>query len=532
MTPFPGKTMVGFPVTASVVVLSVAKTIIGGSESAASIKASITLLGRLARTSHSTLLQVRSKQKNGASLVVHGETMVMVRKTDAESALSNTKNSTAKVVSMFALTFRHPCSPLVANSCPGQPNSRQAAGGQAKMVGVKSSPLELFAVAPSSHRKLLVGTTPSGHLSKAVNIGRERNCGRNVLMTSAIDGGWSTSLKTSSAARFLFAEVPARSSIHTPSMLHVTLSEHIFSPFGHCGLTITFRITVLLRPPGSMTPKVMLYTPATFGSTEQFWMPLMSNLNFIKLIEHAVINASRFPSSTSTAVAPRSHFSSRRALGPHFAYGCPNSSSTTSLPMRVIVGEVLTTTSTSTSSARMTAILTARLFTPRGHLPMMEHVPSGHRISVPLHGFTTITRRRTTAAALPALSETKYVMTYGSSGRVTAKVDTGLAMAEMSAAGHFNTLEVTLPSKSSTAKTPGSFQLVLMFSVWIITVIPDGVTANWALPRRVIMGGVLSVGGTYFFRTTAGTAAGLTRLTAQVQLTATVPAKAQVLHFP
>jgi hypothetical protein len=58
--------MVGFPVTASAVVLSVAKTIIGGSESATPVKASITLLGRLLRTSHSTLLQVRSSvQKNG-----------------------------------------------------------------------------------------------------------------------------------------------------------------------------------------------------------------------------------------------------------------------------------------------------------------------------------------------------------------------------------------------------------------------------------------------------------------------------------
>ena len=39
--------------------------------------------------------------------VVHGETMVTVRKIDAGTALSNTTNSTTKIVSMFALTFRH-----------------------------------------------------------------------------------------------------------------------------------------------------------------------------------------------------------------------------------------------------------------------------------------------------------------------------------------------------------------------------------------------------------------------------------------
>ena len=53
-----------------------------------------------------------------------------------------------------------------------------------------------------------------------------------------------------------------------------------------------------------MTPKVMVYTPATFGSTPQFWMPLLSNLYFTKSSEHAVIKAARFPSSASTAVAP------------------------------------------------------------------------------------------------------------------------------------------------------------------------------------------------------------------------------------
>jgi hypothetical protein len=52
---------------------------------------------------------------------------------------------------------RYPSSPLVANSCPGQLNSRQEAGGQAKTAEVKLSPLELFARAPSSHRKLSIG---------------------------------------------------------------------------------------------------------------------------------------------------------------------------------------------------------------------------------------------------------------------------------------------------------------------------------------------------------------------------------------
>eukprot|EP00976_Prorocentrum_cordatum_P089667 1187812-Prorocentrum_minimum.AAC.6 len=131
-----------------------------------------------------------------------------------------------------------------------------------------------------------------------------------------------------------------------------------------------------------------------------------------------------------------------------------------------------------------------------GHSPPEVQEPSGQGSSsdtlgsVDAHGFTTTTRRRTTSAAFPALSDTPYVTMYGVSAGVAAAV---LTVATPNA----ETLSVRSPSTSSHAETPACTQVPCICTVSIMIITPVGVTASWPLPFRVMTGGAVSTGGTY-----------------------------------
>jgi hypothetical protein len=90
-------------------------------------------------------------------------------------------------------------------------------------------------------------------------------------------------------------------------------------------------------------------------------------------------------------------------------------------PLRVVYG------------VNITALASWEKPVPRGHLIIIRAIivresyssvgtSSDTLGSVDAHGFTTTTRRRSTSAAFPALSDTTYEITYGASDGVTLAV--------------------------------------------------------------------------------------------------------------
>eukprot|EP00976_Prorocentrum_cordatum_P080113 1183842-Prorocentrum_minimum.AAC.7 len=76
----------------------------------------------------------------------------------------------------------HPRRPLTSNSCPGQPKSRQFAGGHASTLPVRSPSSPSVTFAPKSHMAATVGSAPAVHLSKGVPFFKLRGLVRHDLL--------------------------------------------------------------------------------------------------------------------------------------------------------------------------------------------------------------------------------------------------------------------------------------------------------------------------------------------------------------
>eukprot|EP00959_Pyramimonas_sp_CCMP1952_P220984 4620056-Pyramimonas_sp.AAC.2 len=88
---------------------------------------------------------------------------------------------------MGALVSTQPCRPFSANSCPGQPKSRQLAGGHASTLLVRSPSSGSIAFAPRSHMAVANGCTPSSHRSNEAPFFTARYAGLPAL------AGWGSS---------------------------------------------------------------------------------------------------------------------------------------------------------------------------------------------------------------------------------------------------------------------------------------------------------------------------------------------------
>eukprot|EP00976_Prorocentrum_cordatum_P089666 1187812-Prorocentrum_minimum.AAC.5 len=91
------------------------------------------------------------------------ETMRVTVATFGGNALSNTRYVTLKIDPMAASGLTHPRRPFSSNSCPGQPKSKQLAGGHASTAPVRFPSSPSVAFAPRSHMAATVGSTPAPH---------------------------------------------------------------------------------------------------------------------------------------------------------------------------------------------------------------------------------------------------------------------------------------------------------------------------------------------------------------------------------
>mmetsp|Transcript_12681 Transcript_12681/g.26764 ORF Transcript_12681/g.26764 Transcript_12681/m.26764 type:complete len:333 (+) Transcript_12681:1456-2454(+) len=254
--------------------------------------------------------------------------------------------------------------------------------------------------------------------------------------------------------------------------------------------TFTARTRVAVAPRLSLTKKVTLWVPGTSVLIPHFDTPFLANLNLTPSGLQASTYEVRSPSSASMAVAPRSHTSLSLENSVHMVYVSNCETSTSAGPLSRSTGAVFGGGGSSSSAMPWQS-------PPEVQEPSGQGSSSGAPGSLDAHGFTTTTRRRTTAAGLPALSATLYVMTCGAPAGVAAAVVTA-------ATPKADTLSVRSPSSSSHADTPACAHVPCICTVSIMIRTPAGVTASWPSPFSVNTGGTVSVGGTY--STTAGAA--------------------------
>jgi hypothetical protein len=245
-----------------------------------------------------------------------------------------------KVVPTGAEVLTQPVSPLLSNSCPGQPSFMHAAGGHASTDRRRSAPELPVALQPGSHTYCADGMVPASHAWNAAWRFSDTNCGKTSLERSVCtaprarwepqykhrveDGGvkvqswWSgvaavsetneledpfygtdrkaeegrTNVVAGGATAAASGVAAAKSAAQMPPSLHSIPSRHRLSPVAQLEITVMVRLTWLDSPALLTTAKVSVYTPPmrvfSLPSATQPRTPTVSKLYLDPSGEHAV----------------------------------------------------------------------------------------------------------------------------------------------------------------------------------------------------------------------------------------------------